>query len=132
MFVMSLASWSQWWKSGRRLSAEKFFPRRENARFRDRRRLKMDALEARQLLAVTPVGGEFLVNSPATAGTFVQQLVPFEFESTRSVAVDHDGDFVVAWTSYGQDGSGGGIFARVFDRVGSPLTDEFQVNQFTL
>ena len=53
-----------------------------------------------------------------------------------SVALDADGDFVVAWESYGfqdfhQDGSSGGIFARRFSAAGSPLATEFQVNTYT-
>lgn len=64
-----------------------------------------------------------------------------------TVAMDADGDFVITWTSYGQDapgssygyGAGGmnGIFARRFDALGNPLTDplgfplpEFQVNAY--
>ena len=39
-----------------------------------------------------------------------------------------DGKFVVAWESDGQDGDEKGIFARVFNADGSPLTDAFQVN----
>ena len=49
-------------------------------------------------------GSEFPVNA-TTAGS----------QSYPSVAMDADGDFVVAWSSYGQDGDGGGIFAQRFD-----------------
>jgi len=47
------------------------------------------------------------------------------------VALDISGNFVVAWESYGQDGDGAGIFARRFDRSGSPRGSEFQVNSYT-
>ncbi|MBI3466909.1 MAG: hypothetical protein HY000_28175, partial [Planctomycetes bacterium] len=128
---MSLASWSQWWKSGRSLAAEKFAPRREARPPRDRRKLHVDALEQRQLLAVTPIGTDFQVNNAANAAFDQRFGIPFG-DSTRSVAVDHDGDFAVAWTSYyDQDGDGAGVFVRLFNRFGLPITDEIQVNQFT-
>ena len=38
-----------------------------------------------------------------------------------SVAADADGDFVVAWQSYDQDGSSYGVFARRFSSAGVPL-----------
>ncbi|MDZ4782054.1 MAG: trypsin-like serine protease [Planctomycetia bacterium] len=46
------------------------------------------------------------------------------------IAMDADGDFVIAWLSNnGQDGDREGIFAQRFDRSGTP-TGEFQVNTF--
>jgi hypothetical protein len=44
------------------------------------------------------------------------------------VARDSAGNFVVAWTSFGQDGSGSGIFARRYDALGNAFGPEFQVN----
>ncbi len=51
----------------------------------------------------------------------------------RSPAITHDGsgNFVVAWTSYGQDGDGSGVFAQRFDSAGAPAGTEFQVNTYT-
>jgi hypothetical protein len=66
------------------------------------------------------LGAEFQVNTY----TMGDQLRP-------SAARDADGDFVVVWDSEGQDGSGGGIFARRFAANGSPLGVEFQVNTYT-
>jgi hypothetical protein len=48
-----------------------------------------------------------------------------------AVAMDDNGDFVVTWTSVGQDGSGGGIYARRFNKLGTALNNEFQVNSTT-
>ncbi len=52
-------------------------------------------------------------------------------QSTTSLAVDHDGDYVVVWTSYGQDNpadfNSGGIYMRLFDRDDQPLTPEILV-----
>jgi len=67
-----------------------------------------------------PLGGEFQVNTYATG---------YQFEP--AVAVDGSGNFVVAWTSDGEDGSGDGIFARRFDSAGAPLSDGFRVNAYT-
>ncbi len=47
------------------------------------------------------------------------------------IASDSSGNFVVAWQSYGQDGSGFGIFARRYSSAGYPLGSEFQVNTAT-
>jgi hypothetical protein len=66
------------------------------------------------------LGGEFQVNSY----TFDSQWFP-------AVAMDQDGDFVVAWHSTGQDGSSNGVFARRFAATGAALGGEFQVNEHT-
>ena len=47
------------------------------------------------------------------------------------VARDGAGNFVVAWSSIGQDGSDSGIFARRYDALGQPWGPEFQVNTYT-
>ncbi|MGK7879573.1 MAG: Calx-beta domain-containing protein [Crocosphaera sp.] len=39
-----------------------------------------------------------------------------------------DGSVVLTWQSQGQDGSGNGIFAQMFDMFGNRVGDEFQVN----
>ena len=46
-----------------------------------------------------------------------------------AVAVFPDGEYAVAWESVGQDGSGVGVYARIFSTDGTPQTDEFQVNE---
>jgi Ca2+-binding RTX toxin-like protein len=61
----------------------------------------------------SPVGGEFRV---AAADTFNQ------YDS--AIAARSDGGWISAWTSVGQDGSGGGIYAQVFDADGKkPMGD---------
>src|SRR5262245_28899231 len=67
-----------------------------------------------------PLGSEFQVNTYSTNA----QRYP-------SLAVDAEGDFVVVWESYTEDGSGFGIFARRFSSAGGPQASEFQVNLFT-
>lgn len=76
---------------------------------------------------VTP-GNEFLVND--------------EWETSNqqwaSIAMDADGDFVISWTSHGQDGVGNGpggssnglngVFAQRYDTTGAKVGQMFQVN----
>ncbi|HEX2464778.1 MAG TPA: hypothetical protein VHR17_09135 [Thermoanaerobaculia bacterium] len=69
---------------------------------------------------VLPLGGEFQVNLHTVAG-----------QGLPSLDVDADGDFVVVWQSYGQDGDYQGVFARRFDSAGVPNGLVFQVNAFT-
>lgn len=42
------------------------------------------------------------------------------------------GNYVIAWSSEGQDGSSTGIYARAFDSAGLPATAEFAVNTTTV
>ncbi len=70
-------------------------------------------------------GGEFQVNTYTT-----------DIQKATSVAMDSDGDFVVAWTdesskSDGQDGSLSGIYAQQYDASGVAQGGEFQVNTYT-
>jgi hypothetical protein len=67
-----------------------------------------------------PAGGEFRVHSYTTD----DQALPH-------VAVDAAGNFVVVWTSVGQDGSGSGIFGQRYDAAGTPLGGNFRVNSYT-
>ena len=69
----------------------------------------------------SPLGGEFGVNSYTTAA-----------QSRPAIAVrGNPGDFVVVWTSAGQDGSDDGVFARRYSASGAPFGPEFQVNTYT-
>ncbi len=99
---------------------------------------RIDVLEQRQLMTVTPLGGEIQVNENINGDQQLARpsILPSPFndieKSNRSVAVDHDGDFIVVWTSYGDaDGDGSGVFGRLFNRFSIPLTGDFQINQFT-
>ena len=66
------------------------------------------------------VGGEFQVNTYTTS-----------YQSLPSLAVDSSGDFLVTWTSAGQDGSLDGVFGQRFDRRGQPIGPEFPINTYT-
>ncbi len=65
-------------------------------------------------------GSEFQLNS-FTAGD----------QKQPSVAMDSNGNFAVEWESVGQDGSGGGVYARRFNASGVAQGSEFRVNTFT-
>ncbi|MGF1991741.1 MAG: beta strand repeat-containing protein [Nostoc sp. ZfuVER08] len=52
-------------------------------------------------------------------------------QKNPTVAMDADGDFVIAWTTYGQDGSGFGIYAQRYNSAGIPQGNEFQINTST-
>ena len=62
-------------------------------------------------------GAEFQVNTHTTYD-----------QKNAAIAMDRGGNFVVVWSSYGQDGSSNGIFGRLFDPNCSPLGKEFQIN----
>jgi len=68
-----------------------------------------------------PAGDEFLVHDTNNAN----QVQP-------AIAALHDGGFVIAWVSIGQDGSFAGIFAQRYDAAGGPVNGEFLVNDTTL
>lgn len=77
-------------------------------------------LENRTLLSAIPISPEFVVNT-STSG----------LQHQPAVAVDADGDFVVTWVSYGQDGSGYGVYAQRYNAAGIPQGPEFLVNSHT-
>ena len=66
----------------------------------------------------TPVGGEFLVNT-TTGGE----------QTTPSVDMDADGDFVVSWLS--DDGDTKGAYVRHYDASGTARGDEFLAGEVT-
>ncbi|WP_018344132.1 T9SS type A sorting domain-containing protein [Cytophaga aurantiaca] len=66
-------------------------------------------------------GSEFRVNAITIGEQF-----------PSGIGVDHDGDFVIAWQSTGQDGSKDGVYARAFNASGVALGPEFRVNSYTI
>jgi hypothetical protein len=80
-----------------------------------------DGIFGRRLSAAgVPIGDEFSVNT-YTSGS----------QGRPRVAMDADGDFVVVWQSYGQDGSGFGVFGQRFSAAGVRQGGEFRVNTAT-
>lgn len=70
--------------------------------------------------AGSPAGSEFQVN------TYTEHV-----QRDPAVAMDGTGRFVVVWESYGQDGSGFGVFGQRFSPAGIKIGSEFQVNTYT-
>jgi hypothetical protein len=66
------------------------------------------------------VGSEFQVN------TYTENA-----QGVASVAMNATGNFVIAWQSMYQDGSGTGVFAQRYDSSGNKVGSEFQVNSHT-
>jgi hypothetical protein len=66
-----------------------------------------------------PLGTEFQVNTYTTG------------YQARPAVARLGSDFMVVWTSYGQDGSSAGVFGQRFAGTGSPAGPEFRVNNFT-
>lgn len=79
------------------------------------------SLEHRMLLAATPIGPEFLVNSHTS-----------NIQIQSAIGMDADGDFVVTWESFSQDGHRYGIYAQRYSAAGVKQGVEFQVNSHTL
>ncbi len=67
-----------------------------------------------------PSGSEFRVNTT----TLNDQQLPV-------IAIGAGGQFAIAWQSNGQDGSGEGVYVRLFDATGTPMTAETLVNSYT-
>ncbi len=65
-------------------------------------------------------GGEIAVNTTTNGDQRAPRL-----------AMDSDGDFIVAWESSGQDGSGFGVYSRRFDSLGIPQGAEQRANSTT-
>jgi len=69
------------------------------------------------------VGSEFQVNT-YTKGSK-------DYAEYASVAGLAGGGFIVTWQSYGQDGSGYGIYGQRYDTHGAKIDEEFRINTHT-
>jgi hypothetical protein len=89
--------------------------------FPDYASLNCDVFARRYDASGAPQGGEFLLNTDTA-----------DVHWMPAVAMDADGDFVVAWrTSRWDEGYGfwpENVFARRFDAAGTPLGAEFRLN----
>lgn len=68
-----------------------------------------------------PIGGEILVNTETN-----------NTQSKPVIAMYPDGGFIVVWESFGQDGSGAGIYGQLFTPDGNKLGPELQINTYTM
>jgi outer membrane protein assembly factor BamB len=67
-----------------------------------------------------PIGSKTMINN----FYYYLQMMP-------EITTNETSNYVMTWTSDGQDGSLMGVFARIFDSSLNPLTFEFQVNRYT-
>ena len=78
-------------------------------------------IAARQFNAAgTAQGNFFQVNTSTSAN-----------QQAPAIGMDTTGNFVIAWSSYGQDGDSEGIYAQRFSASASSLGGEFQVSTTT-
>ncbi|MEM0991892.1 MAG: hypothetical protein AAGI49_02605, partial [Bacteroidota bacterium] len=68
----------------------------------------------------TPIGSQFTVNTETS-----------NIQIQTDIAMDQDGDFVIVWQSFGQDGDRYGIYGQRYDKDGMVQGSEFQINQTT-
>ncbi len=65
-------------------------------------------------------GGEFLVNSYTSSDQYLPAITAL-----------NGGGFVITWQSYGQEGSGGGIYGQRYDATGHAAGGEFHVDSYS-
>lgn len=80
------------------------------------------------LLCWTPAGADQLVKS---GPELLVNTYTADDQGFPEVAADANGDYVVVWESYGQDGDQWGVFGQRFARSGDPVGSEFPVNSLT-
>jgi hypothetical protein len=78
------------------------------------------------------MGRVFNANGSARTGELRINQYTTNDQIDPRVAMDPSGNFVVTWSSFGQDGSGYGVFARLYSPDGTAKGNEFRVNQTTL
>jgi len=115
----SVSSWSTL------LSKLGFTRSRRNARKprRKNRQTRIENLEARQMLACSPIGDEQLANSYLIGA---QSLA----DSGTAIAGNANG-YWATWQSASQDGSGSGVYAQRFNAAGQAQGAEFRANTCT-
>jgi CSLREA domain-containing protein len=74
----------------------------------------------------------FSASGVALAPTQLVNTTSVGDQSNAAISMAANGDFVVSWTSNGQDGSGDGVYARAFNANGTAKTAEFRVNDATI
>ncbi len=70
-------------------------------------------------------------SNTATAGEFLVNTTTAKSQTNPSAAASGNGNYVVVWESWDQDGSDRGVFAQILDADGNPVGSEFQVNTTT-
>lgn len=109
------------WQLWNKQRSNAAWPSRRTARgkvptWQVRSSVALEALEDRNMLSVSPVGPEFVIENKGNDG-FV------------AMAMDTNGDSVVAWwRTENSPSSGTNVYARLYDPAGNPRGAEFRVN----
>jgi hypothetical protein len=69
-------------------------------------------------------------NSPVGSEISVNTTINYS-QTNPEVAIDNNGNFIVVWESWYQDGSDRGLFAQRFDSNGNKVGTEFSINSTT-
>ena len=64
----------------------------------------------------------------AQTGELITNQETSDAQKSPAVAIDAEGNFIIAWSSKGQDADKEGVFARQFDADGTAQGNEFQIN----
>jgi hypothetical protein len=83
------------------------------------------------IFAVAGVSGEVMEIRPDDPRALPLNTFTAGNQKAPAVAIDGAGNYVVTWQSEGQDGSQTGVYARRYTSSGTPLGDEFRVNDAT-
>jgi hypothetical protein len=76
-------------------------------------------------------GQRFYSDGTTNGNEFQVNTMTSQYQILSSVAMDNNGDFVIAWNSYVTGGYGWEIYARRYDPAGTPSGTEFLVNTYT-
>ncbi len=77
------------------------------------------------------IKGQLLKNGDLIGGNFVINSHIAHSQSSPSVDMNDEGDFVVVWDSWLQDGGDRGVYGQRFNAEGDRVGKEFQVNHTT-
>ena len=73
-------------------------------------------------------GQRFDVDGNATGDMFRANTTIAGQQALQNITSLADGGFIVSWSSYGQDGSGYGVYAQRYGADGSAMGTEFRIN----
>ncbi len=70
-------------------------------------------------------------NGTASGDEFLVNTTTLHSQTNPDIAVDSNGNFIVVWDSWYQDGSDKGVYGQRFDPQGNKLGAEFRINTTT-
>lgn len=93
----------------------------------------LECLEQRQMLSAAAIAPQVIMPLEGAVPAGVETQINSHAAGNQShaqIARDAAGDYVVVWQSFGQDGSGYGVFAQRFNAAGVAQGTEFRVNTY--